>query len=75
MKITKNSFYICQTSVVLSFYQGSTISIKSLYMSTYVYQNFSICDVRGKIPKSKSLFLFMVAHLVNVKLGLMDWFF
>ena len=34
-------------------YQGSTISIKSLYVIMYVGQNFGIHDVCRQIPKSK----------------------
>ena len=32
--------------------QDSTITIKLLYMITYVCQNFDIHDVQGQIPKS-----------------------
>ena len=32
--------------------QDSTITIKSLYMITYVCQNFDIHDIQGQIPKS-----------------------
>ena len=32
--------------------QGSTITIKSPYVITYVRQNFGVRDVRGQIPKS-----------------------
>ena len=31
--------------------QGSTITIKSPYVITYIRQNFGVCDVRGQIPK------------------------
>ena len=31
--------------------QGSTISLKSPYVITYVCQNFGVHDVRGQIPK------------------------
>ena len=32
--------------------QGSTISIKSMYVITYVYQNFGVREVHALIPKS-----------------------
>ena len=35
-----------------SVFQGLTITIKSLYVITYVGQNFGICDAHGQIPKS-----------------------
>ena len=32
--------------------QGSTITIKSPYVITYVCQNFVVSDARGQIPKN-----------------------
>ena len=35
-----------------SVFQGLTITIKSLYVITYVGQSFGICDACGQTPKS-----------------------
>ena len=46
-------------------YQGSTITIKSPYVITYVSQNFGVRDVPGQMSKSiyQALYLFYLLIL------------
>ena len=46
------TFWICQYTRTLFILQGSTITIKSLYVITYMWQKFGVRDVRGQIPKN-----------------------
>ena len=55
---TSNSLSIKLTAYHLT--QVSTVTIKSPYVSTYVYQNLSVRHVRGQIPKST----YQASHLL-----------
>ena len=43
--------------------QGSTITIISLHVITYVYQNFGVRDVLGEIPKNRHHTFYLVIFL------------